>query len=607
MQIDSDLGRRPLAAARAREPLRRLAPDTHDALLRSGRVFEYWAHEACLLPVGRRAALPRATSATAASSTAGSGRSCSEHRELADQVMAVARERDEISSRDFGGAGQGYWEWTPAKRVLEALWTAGELAIAGRVGMERRYALPERVLPEEVLGAPEPSLDGDAAHAGRARRARARHRAARRASPTTTASRASAARSRRRSRSSSPTACSSALRMRELGDSLARAGRGRRARDRRRRARRRAPSCSRRSTTCSGIASRPSTCSASSTASRSTSRRPTRIYGYYVLPLLDGPAGRRPRSTSRPIARPVRCGPWQCTGRSGRGPARCARRSRGSPTCSGSRGARSRVEFETQAIHAGQEPDALTGSVNVPIYQTQHLRAGRRAADARRPRLRAHDQPHAHGARGVPGRARGRVARHLLLLGHGRDDGRHGAVRAGLAHGRDQRRLRRHLPAVLEALRAEGLRLRVHRPDRRGRAARRPSSSRPTSSGWRRRPTRCSRSSTSRAVAERAHAAGALVVVDNTFASPYLQQPLALGADIVVHSTTKYVGGHSDSVGGAVLTNDDALAERLHFIQNSMGAVPGAARLLPHAARRQDARRAHGAPLRQRRARSRAG
>jgi cystathionine gamma-synthase len=77
------------------------------------------------------------------------------------------------------------------------------------------------------------------------------------------------------------------------------------------------------------------------------------------------------------------------------------------------------------------------------------------------------------------------------------------------------------------------------------------------------------------AVTERAHAAGALVVVDNTFASPYLQNPLALGADIVVHSTTKYVGGHSDSVGGAVIVNDDELAERLHFIQNGMGAVPG--------------------------------
>jgi cystathionine beta-lyase/cystathionine gamma-synthase len=75
--------------------------------------------------------------------------------------------------------------------------------------------------------------------------------------------------------------------------------------------------------------------------------------------------------------------------------------------------------------------------------------------------------------------------------------------------------------------------------------------------------------------AEAAHAAGALLAVDNTFASPYLQQPLELGADIVVHSTTKYLGGHSDAIGGAVLTSDPAIAERLRFLQNSLGAVPG--------------------------------
>jgi cystathionine gamma-synthase len=68
---------------------------------------------------------------------------------------------------------------------------------------------------------------------------------------------------------------------------------------------------------------------------------------------------------------------------------------------------------------------------------------------------------------------------------------------------------------------------------------------------------------------------GALLVVDNTFATPYLQQPLDLGADVVVHSTTKYLGGHSDVVGGFVGTNDDALAERLYFLQKSLGAVPG--------------------------------
>jgi cystathionine gamma-synthase len=71
-----------------------------------------------------------------------------------------------------------------------------------------------------------------------------------------------------------------------------------------------------------------------------------------------------------------------------------------------------------------------------------------------------------------------------------------------------------------------------------------------------------------------AHEHGLRLVVDNTFASPYLQNPLALGADVVLHSTTKYIGGHSDVVGGALVTDDDELAEQLAFLQNSVGAVP---------------------------------
>jgi cystathionine beta-lyase/cystathionine gamma-synthase len=78
-----------------------------------------------------------------------------------------------------------------------------------------------------------------------------------------------------------------------------------------------------------------------------------------------------------------------------------------------------------------------------------------------------------------------------------------------------------------------------------------------------------------RAAADAAHAVGALLVVDNTFASPYLQRPLELGADVVLHSTTKYLGGHSDVVGGFVATNDPTIAERLFFLQKSLGAVPG--------------------------------
>ena len=76
------------------------------------------------------------------------------------------------------------------------------------------------------------------------------------------------------------------------------------------------------------------------------------------------------------------------------------------------------------------------------------------------------------------------------------------------------------------------------------------------------------------AVSELVHGAGALVAVDSTFASPVLQRPLELGADLVIHSSTKFLGGHSDVLGGAVLTSDDGLAERLRFHQNAVGAVP---------------------------------
>jgi cystathionine gamma-synthase len=76
-------------------------------------------------------------------------------------------------------------------------------------------------------------------------------------------------------------------------------------------------------------------------------------------------------------------------------------------------------------------------------------------------------------------------------------------------------------------------------------------------------------------VAAEAHRVGALVVVDNTFATPYLQSPLQLGADVTVHSTTKYLGGHSDVIGGFAATNDPTVAERLRFLQKSLGAVPG--------------------------------
>ena len=107
------------------------------------------------------------------------------------------------------------------------------------------------------------------------------------------------------------------------------------------------------------------------------------------------------------------------------------------------------------------------------------------------------------------------------------------------------------------------------------------------------------------AVAALAHEHGALLVVDNTFATPYLQQPLALGADIVVHSATKYLGGHSDVVGGFVALDDDELAERLRFMQNAAGAVPGPFDCYLVLRGVKTLARAHGPPLRQRPSRRR--
>jgi uncharacterized protein YcaQ len=158
VQIDSvavvDRSQRLVLAARCG----RVPAGAHDELLRSGRVFEYWAHEACLLPT-RDEPYFRLSKHADARFQRWFGPILEEHKDLAAEVLAVARERGEIASRDFGGAGTGFWEWTPAKQVLDALWTSGQLAIAGRKGAERRYALPEHVLPDEILGAPDPTVE----------------------------------------------------------------------------------------------------------------------------------------------------------------------------------------------------------------------------------------------------------------------------------------------------------------------------------------------------------------------------------------------------------------------------------------------------------------
>ncbi len=229
--------------------------------------------------------------------------------------------------------------------------------------------------------------------------------------------------------------------------------------------------------------------------------------------------------------------------------------------------------FSTRAIHAGQDPDPQTGAVAVPVYQTStfaqrgvgehagwdYARSGNPTRDALEEALAALEQA-AHGVAFSSGLAAQdailrtlRPGDHVLLA----DDCYGGTYRQlsrvhrewGLAFD----------PVDLGDLDAV-------------RAAWRPQ----TRMVWAETPTNPLLSICDiRAIADLAHNRGGAVVVDNTFATPYLQQPLTLGADVVLHSTTKYLGGHSDVVGGAVCTNDAALADQLHFLQNAVGAVPG--------------------------------
>ena len=129
---------------------------TVSKLLGAGRVFEYWAHEACLIhvsdwPVWRRRMEGRRAHHWY-------GPVIDSDPELAERVLGEIRDRGPLASRDFEGAGSGgMWNWKPAKRMLDALWTAGMLVISGRIGFQRQYDLPERVLPADVLEAPVPS------------------------------------------------------------------------------------------------------------------------------------------------------------------------------------------------------------------------------------------------------------------------------------------------------------------------------------------------------------------------------------------------------------------------------------------------------------------
>jgi cystathionine gamma-synthase len=232
--------------------------------------------------------------------------------------------------------------------------------------------------------------------------------------------------------------------------------------------------------------------------------------------------------------------------------------------------------FETRAIHAGYEPDPTTGAVIPPIYATSTykqdgvggLRGGyeySRSANPTRTALEGALAALEEGERGFAF-ASGLAAEDTLIRSL-TAPGDH-AVIPDVAYGGTYRLFDKvemvwgldHSPAAVSDLDAV-------------RAAIRPGR---TTLVWVETPTNPLLTiGDIEALAAVAHDAGALLVVDNTFASPYLQQPLTLGADVVVHSTTKYVGGHSDVVGGALVVRDHEVADKVAFHQNSMGAVAG--------------------------------
>jgi cystathionine gamma-lyase len=229
--------------------------------------------------------------------------------------------------------------------------------------------------------------------------------------------------------------------------------------------------------------------------------------------------------------------------------------------------------FRTRAIHAGQPPDPSTGAVIVPIYATStfaqeapgrhkgfdYSRTGNPTRQALEEALAAVEGGR-YGIAYASGMAA--IASVVHLLGAGDE-----VVAGEDLYGGTYRLFER-------VYRRFGITVRYvdARDPERLRAAMGPR----TRLVWVETPSNPLLGIVDlRAAAQIAHGAGALLAVDSTFASPYLQHPLELGADLVVHSTTKYIGGHSDVVGGAVVVNDPDLAERLHFDQNASGAVPG--------------------------------
>jgi cystathionine gamma-synthase len=232
------------------------------------------------------------------------------------------------------------------------------------------------------------------------------------------------------------------------------------------------------------------------------------------------------------------------------------------------------VDFETKAIHVGQEPDPATGAITTPIYQTSTyvqdavgVHKGydyARVANPTRTALQecvAALEGAAHGHAFSSGLGAATTLMHLLSPGDH-------VVSVNDVYGGIYR-------MFSQVYAPKGYGFTFLAPDEMstGLAGHLDEQ---TKLVWLESPTNPLLNIVDiRAAAEAAHAVGALVVVDNTFATPYLQRPLALGADIVLHSTTKYLGGHSDVVGGFLATNDDHVSERLAFLTKSLGAIPG--------------------------------
>jgi len=236
--------------------------------------------------------------------------------------------------------------------------------------------------------------------------------------------------------------------------------------------------------------------------------------------------------------------------------------------------ARHSEHLETLAIHAGNAPEPITGAVSVPIFQTSTYaqrgpgdHTGFEYARTRNPTRDALEANLAALEGAKHGLSFGSGLGAIDCLMHALSSGDH-VVAADDVYGGTYRLFdkiyRRHgmdftfVPAADVAAYGQAI-----RPGR-------------TKLVWLETPTNPMLSIVDIArVAELAHAAGAHVVVDNTFATPYLQRPLSLGADLVLHSVTKYLGGHSDVVGGAIVTSHEEWHDRLRFLQNAAGAVSG--------------------------------